>query len=82
MLLTGNSSQIKQIQTFQLGPFNQSNESNHCLQFWYTSHGRGAGGLQIITYTKTGKQIKEISIFKEEDQSKFLWKSLFFLLEF
>jgi len=69
LFLTGNSTK-----QFQFGPFHLSKNSNHCLQFWYTAYGRGVGKLQIVTNTKTGKEIKEIPILNEQDQSKFLFQ--------
>ncbi len=81
LIIIGNTNRSNDSQKIQLGPFTHSkssNETNHCLQFWYSTHGEGVGKLTIIHQKINDSQDDDSLIFSEKDQGRFIEKQFFF----
>lgn len=68
LLIVGNRTRSSNSQKLQLGPLihsTSSNETHHCLQFWYAAYGQSQGKLTIVR----GKHHDD-EIFMSNEQDK------------
>jgi len=79
LIIIGDTTRSDNSQKFQLDPFTNSKSSdqkNHCLQFWYSGHGKGIGKVTIVHKNQNDDSFT----FNWREQGRFIINNSFYFL--